>query len=111
MIYLEIKKHKKIKIKVENKMNKNVKRHAIHETRKFKKDINKKVLMQFMQKNASFYSNRDYDIVQTASKKDLNYAIKETLKQGGVYNNEYPLADTIDILIDENDYDFFNNLK
>ena len=92
-------------------MNKNVKKHAIHETRKFKKDIDKKTLMQFMQKNASFYSNRDYDIVQLASKKDLNYAIKETLKQDGVYNNEYPLADTIEILIDENDYDFFNNLK
>ena len=67
-------------------MNKNIKKHAIHETRKFKKDINKKVLMQFMQKNASFYSNRDYNVIQLASKKELNYAIKETLKQGGVYN-------------------------
>lgn len=92
-------------------MNKNVRKHAIHETVKYKKDINKKVLMKFMQNNASFYSNRDYDIVQLASKKDLNYAIKETLRQGGVYNNEYPLANTIDILIDENDYDFFSNLK
>ena len=92
-------------------MYKHIKKHSIHETRKFKKDINKKVLMQFMQKNASFYSDRDYDIVQLASKKELSYAIKETLKQGGVYNNEYPLSDTIDILIDENDYDFFSNLK
>lgn len=95
----------------QQQMNKNVKKHAIHETVKFKKDINRTTLMQFMQNNASFYSNRDYDIVQLASKKELNYAIKETLKQGGVFNNEYPLSNTIDILIDENDYNFFNNLK
>lgn len=92
-------------------MYKNIKKHAIHETVKYKKDINRTTLMQFMQNNASFYSDRDYDIVQLASKKELSYAIKETLRQGGVYNNQYPLSDTIEILIDENDYNFFNNLK
>lgn len=72
----------------------------MNETIEFKQDINKEVLMQFMQKNGNLYSVRDYDMVTLASKAELSYAISATIRQGEVYNYEYLLSDTIEILID-----------